>query len=197
MIENKKVKKNRGRPKTLKREDVIKVAMQAYWQQGPTEVSLNSVCQIAGVSKPSLYREFENEDGLTYAALENYVQSVMVKIIENLAGEGSFFDKIGCITYLAAEDSQHENGCLFVKMRTVKSSLGEKTQSKIEKTECMALKAYAQFLNEGQKNGDWSGWIPAALGAQYLHAQIGLAMAQRARGYDPRAVLELALSIFK
>jgi AcrR family transcriptional regulator len=196
MTEN-KIPPPRGRPKTLNKNDVVKVAMNAYLQQGPAEVSLNEVCRRAGVSKPSLYREFGNEDGLVCAVLENYVQCVMVKVIENLAREGSFTDKIGRIVYLATEDAQHENGCLFVKMRAVKSGLGEKTQATIAQTESMALEAYALFLNESRENGDWSGCIPVALGAQYLHAQIGLAMAQRARGDDPKAILELALSIFK
>ncbi len=170
--------------------------MQAYLREGPAQVSLNSLCKKAGVSKPSLYREFGNEDGLACAALENYVQHVMVKVLETLTGAGSFADKIGRLSHLVAKDAQHENGCLFVKMRAAKSDLGAKTQSMIEKTESMALKAYAQFLNEARENGDWSGCIPVALGANYLYAQIGLAMAQRARGDDPKAVLELALSVF-
>lgn len=186
----------RGRPKTLNKQNVAEIAMQAYWHEGPTQVSLNSVCQRAGVSKPSLYREFGNEDGLASAALESYVQSVLIKFIEIVSGEGNFAEKIGRVAYLAAEDSQHENGCLFVKMRAAKFDLGEKTQEIIAQTESLALDAYARFLQEGKDNGDWSGCIPVALAAQYLYAQIGLAMAQRARGENPKAILELALSVF-
>lgn len=195
MNESKK-KLARGRPKTMNKENVIAIAMQAYWSEGPTKVSLNSVCQRAGVSKPSLYREFGNEDGLACAALENYVQNVMAKVLENLFGAGSFSDKIGRVAHLVAEDSQHENGCLFVKMRAARTGLGEKTQLVIVQTESMALEAYARFLQEGKENGEWSGCVPVALGAQYLHAQIGLAMALRARGENPKQILELALSVF-
>jgi len=190
-------KKYRGRPKTLNKNHVVEIAMQAYWHEGPTEVSMNSLCQRAGVSKPSLYREFGNEDGLACAALENYVQSVMAKVIEKLKGDGSFADKIGRLVFIATEGTRHENGCLFVKMRATKLSLGVKTQSMIAETENMALEAYTQFLDEAKENRDWSGTFPVTLGAQYLHAQIGLAMAQRARGEDPTAVLKLALSIFE
>jgi hypothetical protein len=54
----------------------------------------------------------------------------------------------------------------------------------------------AKVLTEARERGEWSGSIPDALGAQYLHAQIGLALDQRARGEDPKATLALALSVF-
>lgn len=196
MIEDNK-KPLRGRPKTLNKEDVLEVAMRAYWEEGPTEVSLNSVCKRAGVSKPSLYREFGNEDGLARAVLENYVQKVVVKVIEAITGDGSFADRLDRLTYLVAQSEQHASGCLYVKMRAVKSNLGDKTQLLITQTEELALDAYARFLTEGRENGEWSGAIDVPLGAQYFHAQIGLAMAQRASGDDPKAVLGLAFSVFR
>ena len=171
--------------------------MHAYWHEGPTEVSLNSVCKRAGISKPSLYREFGNEDGLVCAVLENYIQCVMRKLIEKLNIEGSFTEKIERIVYLVTEDPKHENGCLLVKMRAVKSGLGKKAQALIAEAEKMALEAYTCFLSESLERGDWSGCIPAELGAQYLHAQIGLAMELRERGDDSKATLILALSVFK
>lgn len=188
-------KAGRGRPKTLIRAGVVEIAMRSYWKDGPTEVSLNAVCQRAGVSKPSVYREFGNEDGLTHAALEHYAKCVLGKVLEVLDGEDSFAGKIRKVAYLAAEDDAHESGCLFVKMRTAKNLMGEKTQTLISATESMAVDAYAKLLVEGHETGEWSGNIPVKLGAAYLHAQIGLALDQRARGEDPKAVLALALSV--
>ena len=56
--------KARGRPRTLQRDHVINVAMESYWVSGPSNVSVNDICKRANVSKPGLYREFGNEDGL-------------------------------------------------------------------------------------------------------------------------------------
>ena len=39
-------------------ERVLDVAMNAYWHSDPADVSVNAICQMAGISKPSLYREF-------------------------------------------------------------------------------------------------------------------------------------------
>lgn len=178
----------------MQKAAVLDIAMRAYWQEGPAEVSLNAICQRAGVSKPSVYREFGNEDGLTHAALEIYAQCVLAQVLEVLGGEGSFAERINRVAYLAAEDVTHMQGCLFVKMRAVKGRMGDATQALISAMEAMAIEAYTKALTEARATGDWSGSIPVPLAAQYLHEQIGLALDQRARGKDPKAMLALALS---
>ena len=175
---------------------MLDVAMHAYWEEGPTEVSLNTICRRAGVAKPSVYKEFGSNDGLTSAALEAYAQCVLTKVLGILGGDGSFAEKITGVAALAAEDDTHKNGCLFVKMRAVKPQMGESTQALITAMEEMALEAYAKMLTEAQTSGEWVGNIPVHLGAAYLQAQIGLALDQRARGEDPKDVLALALSVF-
>jgi AcrR family transcriptional regulator len=188
-------KRGRGRPRTLNKADVIDVAMQAYWEEGPTKVSLNAICGRAGVSKPSVYREFGNDDGLACAALEHYAQTVLARMLAITGSENSFSSKIRQIAHLSVEDPLHEQGCLFVKMRAVKDQMGPKTAALITQIEDMALDAFAKVLEEGRRSGHWQGTIPIELGARYLHAQVGLALDQRARGQDPKALLDLALSV--
>lgn len=180
----------------MNRSDVLDVAMNAYWEDGPAAVSLNSICQRAGVSKPSVYNTFGNEDGLTCAALEHYGEFVLIKMLEILHSEERFANKIKRVAHLAAEDRQHENGCLFVKMRSEKDRMGEKTQALITHLETMSRNAFATVLADARESGEWAGDIPVELAARYLHAQIGLALAQRARGEDPTKVLAMALSVF-
>ncbi|MFK7941476.1 MAG: TetR/AcrR family transcriptional regulator [Paracoccaceae bacterium] len=189
-------KQTRGRPKTLKKEYVTDVAMRAYWAQGPTKVSLNAICQMAGVSKPSVYREFGNDDGLAHAALAHYGDQVLSKMLAITQSADSFPSKIRQIVQLVAEDELHEQGCLFVKMRAVKTQMGPETQELMGHIENMAFTAFSKVLREARAAGDWSGDIPDELGAQYLQAQIGLALDLRTRGQDPKATLALALSVF-
>lgn len=68
---------SRGRPRTIDAARVLDVAMTAYWHDDPLGVSLNSICRLAGVSKPSLYRELGSEDGLTRATLDHYAEQVL------------------------------------------------------------------------------------------------------------------------
>jgi TetR/AcrR family transcriptional regulator, copper-responsive repressor len=37
-------KPTRGRPKTMNAEQVLDVAMTAYWQSDPADVSVNAIC---------------------------------------------------------------------------------------------------------------------------------------------------------
>lgn len=180
-------------------EDVLQVAMSAYWHEGP-EVSVNAVCQRAGVSKPSLYREFGTEDGLTAAALEQYASILLGQRRDLLLSGQCFSDKLEALITYASEDPRNEHGCLFVKMRAARLHLGPKTQSKVAEIEAAAINLYARFFRESRERGEWLGNILPDFAAQYLHAQLGLAVSQRALGTDTaivRPLLEYALSVLR
>jgi AcrR family transcriptional regulator len=63
--------------------------MTAYWQSDPADVSVNAICQMAGISKPSLYREFGSEDGLTRAVLDSYAERVLSDVFAILQAGGA------------------------------------------------------------------------------------------------------------
>jgi len=189
----------RGRPRTMSPEALLQVAVKAYWHEGP-EVSINAICERAGVSKPSLYREFGGEDGLTLAALESYSDVVQRQLRGLLSSELSFAGKLEALITVMSEDPSCEHGCLFVKMRAARLELGPKTQAKVVEIEIATVKIYTHFFRESRKKGEWPGNITTDFAGQYLHAQIGLAMSQRALGTAPpvvRKLLEYALSVLK
>jgi len=192
-------KLHRGRPRTMNAEDVLQVAMKAYWHEGP-EVSVNAVCQRAGVSKPSLYREFGSEDGLTMTALAHYAGIVLSQLRDLLSSGQSFADKLEALITFASEDPRNEHGCLFVKMRAARLHLGPKTQAKVAEVDAVTVELYARFFRESREKGEWPGSVPPDFAAQYLHAQIGLAVSQRALGAEPaivRPLLDYALSVLR
>jgi len=177
-------------------EGVLQVAVAAYWHEGP-EVSVNAICQRAGVAKPSLYREFGGEDGLTLAALESYAQMVQSQLEGLLSSDLSFAGKLEALIAFASEDPRNEHGCLFVKMRAARLDLGPKTQTKVTEIEAATLEIYTRFFQDSWEKREWSGSITPGFAAQYLHAQIGLAVSQRSLGAKPasvRPLLECALS---
>lgn len=172
--------------------------MTAYWQADSADVSVNAVCQLAGVAKPSLYRDFGSEDGLTRAVLERYSEVVLEKMDGVLSSDASFAAKLDAMVYFASEEPQMEAGCLFVKMRSSRSRFGEQTQALITALETHTLGLFARFFGEGRARGEWAGGVPAELAARYLHEQLGLALAQRAAGRSRESVrplLSLALSV--
>jgi AcrR family transcriptional regulator len=177
---------------------VLDVAVNAYWQRDPADVSVNAICQLAGVSKPSLYREFGSEDGLTRAALDRYAERVLSDVFAILQGGRDLRETLDALVEFASADPRMETGCLFYKMRAGKHRLGPETRKRVEEIDAAAHAAYAAFLQARRDAGDWPGALSVEEGATYLGEQIALAITQRASGVDPariRGMLELALSV--
>ncbi len=178
--------------------EVLDVAMTAYWQSDPSDVSVNAICQMAGVSKPSLYREFGSEDGLTRAVLDSYAEKVLSAVFSILQGGTGLLDTLAALVDFATADPRMETGCLFYKMRAGKHRLGPATRARVEEIDAAAQAAYAAFLQscrdaEGRPDG-----LSVEAGAKYLAEQLALAITQRASGEDPariREMMTLALSV--
>lgn len=175
------------------------MATEAFWHDGPG-VSVNAICQRAGVAKPSLYREFGSEDGLTLAALDHYAGMVRSQVVQLLSSELSFAAKLEALIALMSEDPRYDHGCLFVKMRAARLDLGPKTRAKVAEIEAAMVETYTRFFRSSRRKGDWLAPVTPGFAAQYLHAQIGLAASQRALGVKPAAVklcLQYALSVLQ
>lgn len=190
----------RGRPRTMNAEKVLDVAMTAYWQSDPADVSVNAICQMAGISKPSLYRDFGSEDGLTRAALDAYAQRVLADVFAIVHGREGLQATLAALIDFAIADPRMETGCLFYKMRAGKHRLGPATRARVEEIDRAAKAAYAAFLQSARDAGEWPDGLSVEAGATYLSEQIALAITQRASGEDPariREMLTLALSVFR
>jgi AcrR family transcriptional regulator len=178
-------------------EEVLQFAVKTYWREGP-EVSVNTICRRAGLSKPSLYREFGSEDGLIAAALEHYAAMVQGRLRDLLSCDLDFDRKLEALVAYASEDRSSEHGCLFVKMRAAQRQLGPRSRKKVKQIEAANLRLYERFFRQSRENGEWPGRLTPEFAARYLHAQIGLAVSQRALGAKPATVKPLmacALSV--
>ena len=190
-------KKGRGRPRSFDAEKTLDTAMHAYWQQDPADVSLNTVCALAGVSKPALYREFENEDRFMRAVLDRYAEQVLSDMFEILSRELPWAQIRDAITFFASEDPKMESGCVFFKMRAGRHRLGSLTRLRVDEIDTTATAAFAGYFEARRKAGDWKSEHADELVARYLIEQIGLSLTWRAAGKNSsqtKAVLRLALA---
>ena len=173
--------------------------MTAYWQTDPADVSVNAICQMAGISKPSLYRAFGSEDGLSRAALDRYAAHVLSDIFAILKGGRSVPETFDALIDFASDDPRMETGCLFYKMRSGKHRLGPETRARVEEIDAAAQAAYAAFLQAVRETARWPNGLSVEAGAKYLGEQLALAITQRASGEDRariRDMLTLSLSVF-
>lgn len=186
-----------GRPPTRNREHVLRTALNAYWQDDRAALSVNAICALAGVSKPSLYRDFGSEDGLTDAVIERYAEEFLTELEGLLHSDLAFATKLQALVDFASSDSRLNAGCLFVKMRSTQTRFGPQTQARISAIEARLLAAYTRFFADAAQHGEWHSSIEPAMAGTYLHEQLSLSLSQRALGKPPqdvRPLLSLSLS---
>jgi AcrR family transcriptional regulator len=196
-------KPTRGRPKTFDRNHVIDVAMRDYWQEGQAEVSLNSVCQRAGVSKPSLYKEFGSEDGLKKAVLIDYHKMTLAPLYKLLAVDQPFDTALEALSAYILRDHQEyglPNGCLFVDLCQCRAQLGALTGGQVDEFRGLSIGTFAKWIERAKANGQFTSTIPTKTAARYIDAQIACIMNMQRQGAasnEVNAVFRLALSVFE
>lgn len=190
-------KPTRGRPKTFDREQVLKVAMMRFWADGPTTVSVNDICTQAGVSKPSLYREFGNEDGLKQAALETYHDMVLTQITDRLRPDQSFAKGVDALIAYLMRDRIALGlplGCLHADMCQSGDQLGALTKDKANAYRQEVLGYIENWISAAKANGEFRPNTPTKTAALYIDAQIGAAMKLQKLGVQ-NDVVEACLRI--
>ena len=193
------VSRARGRPRTIDPDKILDVAMTNYWRYDPADISINSICRLANVSKPSLYREFGNEDGLMRAALDRYAGVVLSEVVNILQTKESLNVTLDRLIDFACIDQRMGSGCLFYKMWYGKHRLGPQTLERLHELAEEAQAVYEVFLEGHRDSGAWEPESSIALSAQYLSHQIGLASMLHASGQSSESIrntLSLAFSVF-
>lgn len=186
-------KPHRGRPRTLDRDHVLQIAMESYWSEGPTAVSVNEICRRAGISKPGLYREFGSEDGLRRTALEAYRDAILAQLFEILDADMPFAEALDALIDLALKDRAQLGipaGCLLGKMRHCRNELGPQTNEAVEKMRKNSLAKVEDWINRAKHNGQLCTGISTPAAALYVDAQISSAIAMQAEGVERGQITE-------
>ena len=193
------VKPVRGRPKTLDRDHILDVAMDSYWKDNIGNLSLNEICRRSGVSKPGLYREFSNEDGLMKAVLIRYQEQVLEPVQQMLNSDVPFKEALDNLISFATSVNCHDespNGCLFIKMRESRVHLGKETQAQIDLLEKQGLVFFKKWVERSKTKGEFSVDMSSEFVATYIDAQLSNASTQLARGVAPETVKKILLVAF-
>ena len=73
---------------------LIKVATSLFAEKGYASTSVREIVERAGVTKPVLYYYFKNKEGIFLAALDQAYSELEALLVRQLAGQGSFHDRI-------------------------------------------------------------------------------------------------------
>ena len=174
----------RGRPKRLDRDQILQAALMEYWSKGPANVSINDICILTGASKPGVYREFDNDDGLKRSVLETYRSFAIQPLIDILESDQSTTNTIGALIGYMTQDRTTlgiPNGCLFVMMRAQSQQFGPSTGDKLIEVRRDLLDAYEAWIERSKSHGEFAD-IPTNIAALYIDAQHGGAMRMQREG---------------
>ena len=86
--------KTLGRPKTLDRDKIIDIAYFEYWEKGIFNVPLTVIASLANVSRPGIYKEFGDEDGLKTEVLKKYIEVSANPVHKNYDNYKQFPDQL-------------------------------------------------------------------------------------------------------
>lgn len=187
MIEIKK-KRPRGRPKQVDKAHSIEIAMLDYWKSGIHTHSINEICKRIEMSKPAFYREFENEDGLMQATLKRYRELRVVPLLEILKVDLPFGEVLKNAVEFLTEDRETPKGCLFTKMRVLRTELGPKTLQEVQNMESEFHTALKDLHKRATANGEVNTGIPQDAAALYMGSQFTLALVQSALGIPAKVI---------
>ena len=185
-------KRRRGRPRSVDRERTTQRAMDDYWREGFSALSLNEICRRAEISKPALYREFGGEDGLHAAVLDSYRERFLEPLLAPLAEERPFGTMLDRAILTLTSDRGTPAGCLFTKMRLAGSRLGPLATERVRLIEKEQRSAYEAWYRRGLERGEVNPDLAPELAARYLDTQFATILVQMAYGVSPELVRALA-----
>ena len=188
----------RGRPRSVDRQKAIDAAIRMYWSDGLFAHSLNKTCTIVGLSKPSLYREFDSEDGLMEAALEGYRDRVVTPLLELLSADSPLTTTLDRAVMLITAPSEDPSGCLFTMMRLAAKRLGPRTLTLVREIERARLDAFEALFRQALTRGDANPALLPELATEYLDIQLTSLLVQLGAGASPdraRVHARLALDL--
>lgn len=168
-----------GRPKQFNREEVLRRAMELFWQTGYEGASLPDLLQTMGISRQSLYDTFGSKRELYISAIEHYRATQLSRALALLERDGSPLenvkDAVGFFEALAAD--ARCRGC-FVANALVEMGPHDPEISKLlQDTLDLLREAIARALREAQARGELSARkSPDGLARALTNAMIGLAV---------------------
>lgn len=188
-----------GRPKILDRENLINIAYQEYWTHGINNVTLTSIAKLANVSRPGIYKEFEDEDGLKSEVLKKYTYALKEHVLAQYKNSKDIRTLIYHLhSYIGFPQDRkifkeikntpifnapkNPNGCLYEKAKIVKHLLNKKTIKEVNNFENYRKIVFTNYINRMQKYGEINKSLKPEDVYEYLAATLSMLQSLKNNG---------------
>ena len=146
-----------GRPEKYAANDVLKTALDLYWTEGVSALSVNNLVLKMGIPKPSLYRHFPSEDSLQACVLLAYESTTLANLNAIMGQPVPFSRQLKNLTEaLIAGIRTHSRGCLLFQMREEGESLGPLARETCDQVFASYSKGVKDWLDAAANRNDIS-----------------------------------------
>lgn len=152
-----------ARPRTYDRDAVLDRALTAFEVKGYEAVSLQDIVDVTGLSRSSLYAEFESKHGLYLAALDRYraqgvaeLDALFAQAPTALGGIAAYLDVVAAGASTGAEPPAA--GCFMTNAAVEVAARDAETASRARVALDGLIDAFTRQVARAQREGD----VPAA-----------------------------------
>ncbi len=202
-----------GRPKTLERQTIIDIAFNEYWEKGIFNVPLTNIAKLASVSRPGIYKEFENEDGLKTEVLKKYIKLSADPAHKNYDDYKNYpdhlFNHLEAIikggskkltndpSYLNIKRPKESIGCLMERTRLDYTKLGPKAKNLVKQYTNFRKKCFIKYVINAQSEEKFKKNLDPNLTAEYILSLFNILQIYRLNGINKKTIeknLDIALT---
>ncbi|WP_338889440.1 TetR/AcrR family transcriptional regulator [Rhodococcus sovatensis] len=196
-----------GRTAEFDRDTAIEAALGEFWAHGFNGTSTETLCQVTGLGRSSLYNAFRNKIGLYEECMSTYLAAADESVDSILKRESStVYERVSTLfddlidSELERRASGGPSGCFSVNTALEAadnpelSGPYEQLQTNLQRR----LAVMTDYLRAGQASGDIARTLPPSAQAEIINgAVVGIRVAARvgSRPESMRAIASGALIV--
>jgi TetR/AcrR family transcriptional repressor of nem operon len=190
------------RTKEFDTNKALAKAMNAFWEHGYENTSLDMLTWEMGIAKQSLYDTFGDKRSLYLKALAYYRHETNAGLRQVFASEPTVRRGFAKLLYGLSSQSreQHERGCLLLSANLERDTADPVITEFLRDNQAEVQSIFVEALRRAQANGELSEHHdPAALARFFVATIQGMRAMARLRS-DRRAlkqVANVALAVFE
>jgi len=193
-----------GRPKLLDRDNIINIALNQYWIYGIDNVTISSIASLANISRPGIYKEFIDEDGLKYEVLKKYTCMLKEFVIPQYNSakdiktiyyhlhstigfntDKKYFEGISQLKSILPKEVV---GCFYENVKLKKHTLDNKTKREVDDFEKFRKNIFLKYLKELQETGQIISSLDIDEIYEFISAQLSLSQSLSLNGMNKETI---------
>lgn len=188
-----------ARNKEYDEKEVLRKAMELFWQQGYEKTSMQDLVTHTGIHRRSMYDAFGDKHSLFMKALEHYDEIVENKINMQVKPLDSVKQAVRRLFEMAIlRNEQQPIGCLTVNSAVELSLHDEEVAEKVVESFFKTERLLYELLLSGQKSGELSEHHDAERLSEFLHnSLVGLRVLAKTTNDNRKleSIIDMTVSI--